>query len=70
MQQDKIYQQILSEIKDLDRRIQCLNACFSVVSNGEMLDSVNYQLLSLNKRRWALFKHLRTLKKQSLVSGK
>ncbi len=70
MQQDKIYEKTLAEIKDLDRRIQCLNACFTVISNAEMLDTVNYQLLSLNKRRRLLFTHLRTLKKQSMVSGK
>ena len=70
MKQDEIYEKTLAEIKDLDRRIQCLNACFMVISNAEMLDSVNYQLLSLNKRRGSLFKYLRTLKKQSMVSGK
>ncbi len=70
MKRDKLYQQILAEIKDLDRQIQCLNACFLVISNAEMIDSVNYQLLSLKKRRWLLFKLLRTLKKPSVVLGK
>ena len=46
-----VYEETVSQIKEVDRRIKCLNACFLVLSEPKMIDSVNYQLLALKTRR-------------------
>ncbi len=68
--EQNLYEQICLEIKELDRKILCLSACFSVISQPEMLDSVNYQLLSLQGRRRVLFEQLRELKTEQSVLEK
>lgn len=65
-----LYEEIYLEIKELDRKIRCLSACFLVVSQPEMIDSVNYQILSLQGRRRALFEQLRSLKSKQSSLGK
>ncbi len=55
------YLQILSQVRQIDCKIRCLNACFQVVSQPEMLDSVNYQLLGLKLRRQMLLSQLKPL---------
>ncbi len=65
-----LYDQICLEVKDLDRKICCLSACFLVVSQPEMLDSVNYQLLSLQVRRKVLYDQLKAIKNERRVLGK
>ena len=64
------YEQVCAEIKELDRKIQCLGACFVVISQPEMVDSVNFELLSLKGRRTVLYKHLKELKEGRSVLGK
>lgn len=55
------YLQILQQVREIDCRIRCLNACFQVISQPEMLDSVNYQLLGLKLRRQTLLTQLKPL---------
>lgn len=61
------YAQTLSEIKEIDRKLRCLDACFSVISQPEMLDSINYQILSLKTKRSMLFKQLCAIKSQTVI---
>ena len=53
------YEETLAELRQLDKKIECLEACFLVISQAEMIDSVNYQLLGLKLRRHTLLAHLR-----------
>ena len=53
------YEETLAELRQLDKKIECLEACFLVISQAEMIDSVNYQLLGLKLRRRTLLAHLR-----------
>ena len=58
------YEETLNELHRLDKKIECLEACFLVISQAEMIDSVNYQLLGLKIRRRALLARLRSLHAQ------
>ena len=64
------YDQICAEIKELNRKIQCLSACFIVISRPEMIDSVNYELLSLKSRRSLLYEWLKDVKTERSTLGK
>ena len=63
---DYDYNDLRAQIGEIDRKIKCLSSSLSVIGDPEMLDSVNYQLLSLKTRKLALFKQIR----QIYVSGK
>ena len=51
MKKNRSYEQALSQLRDVDRRIKCLTACFQVISEPALIDSVNYELLALKARR-------------------
>lgn len=57
---------IIFEIRETDRKLRCLDACFIAISRPEMLDAVNLQILALKARRAALFSELRTLGSQQV----
>lgn len=63
---DYDYDDLRAQIGEIDRKIQCLSSSLSVISEPEILDAVNYQLLSLNTLKKALFKQM----KEIYVSGK
>ena len=64
------FAQVRQEIREIDRKIQCLSACFMVISQPEMLDSVNYQLLALKVRRNGLMNQLKGLYQEQIILGK
>ena len=64
MKKKTFYKEILSELGEINRKIQCLEACFKVISQPELVDSVNYQLMGLKLRRQYLFFFFLTIYKQ------
>ena len=61
MTQRQLYQQTLEEMRQLERRIHCLEQCFLVVSDAETVDAVNLQLSALQQRKRQLFAALRSI---------
>lgn len=64
------YNEIYKEIKEIDRKVECLHACFIAVSQPEMLDSVNFQLLALRVRRKVLLSQLKAIVSEQDLLGK
>lgn len=61
MKTNQLYEETLHDLRAVERKINCLEQCFLVISHPETVDSVNYQLLSLQLQRKQLFERLRAL---------
>jgi len=65
-----LYNEIYKEMKEIDRRTECLCSCFMVISQPEMLDSMNFQLLALKTRRKVLLEQLKSMVSEQDLLGK
>ncbi len=63
MRSSACYGQLLEVLRDIDRKIRCLEACFVVISEPEMVDKVNLQLSELRRQRKGVFEQLKPLYK-------
>ncbi len=55
------YTEAVLQLREVDRKIKCLSACFKVISEPGLIDSVNYEILALKARRLFLAGEIRRL---------